>query len=661
MASLQTGDACSRGEQVLAWSALLVYCLFCGMKYAENIILVQALGGWSPMDWAAHQLLPENFKEDFPSGISAYQMSSLMRLYVFLASHGVDLESLVPWVIHIEIVFLGIGAAILFRTLVPQSPYVAMTVFAVLVVEGSARDMELARFGGAFYQGLFYNIADGLRLLGLAALFRGRVEIAALLLGIGFTVHPVMTGMACLFVTPYALLNFGRFSLRRWLLAGAVFLAVAGSWFFLKIQSAEVASGGIPADEWLALVRMFTYHWFPVDIGVFTRFHERYILPLLCLVSLAALYLPQVIRGRAERFGIAWGMGLLAGVACAGVLISEFSSQPFLVKLALHRASDMLILVSLLIVTAGLTVEVLNGRLLKAMLGGALLLSPLVNSPVAFPFAATFLLVSLHAVRARIDGESARFRVAVSTLIVLLIVAAFYYLLGAPNTTAYLGSNIPGYLKYPFFWLVVLAFLLAGLLRWSCERIKLSPMIAEAVFGLALLGVVLFYSMASVERKALISDERKEFASNYLAAQRWARANTSPRTLFMVDPTIYYGWRDFSQRSSFGNLREWLHTSWLYDSQLGRYQEGFRRFGEFGIDIEPYKSIRPSIEGSHRLTEDLRNVFYSKNADWFRGMSYRYGIDYVVLQKKYTAKEICLEYAFENSDFVVCRIGESRF
>lgn len=104
-------------------------------------------------------------------------------------------------------------------------------------------------------------------------------------------------------------------------------------------------------------------------------------------------------------------------------------------------------------------------------------------------------------------------------------------------------------------------------------------------------------------------DERKVLASDYLAAQRWARANTVQDSLFMVDPTIYYGWRDFSQRSSFGNLREWLHTGWLYDSRADVYTEGVKRFGEFGIDIESYKRTRPSIDGYHRLSDDLRQVF----------------------------------------------------
>lgn len=644
-------DAKQRGWQALAWAVLLSYFLFSGLKYSENILVAQAYGGWSPMDWVARQLLPDNFAADFPSGIAAYRMSSFMQLYVFAARLGIDLELLIPWVIHFEIVLLGIGAAFLFRTLAPKLPYVVMAIFALIVVEGSVRDMELARFGGGFYQGLYYNVADGLRFLGLAMLFRKQIFVAAVALGVSFTVHPVMAGMAGIFAVPYILAIGRRFSTRRWLGAGATFVLIAGGWFVFRFQSAEVASGGIAADSWTALVRMFSYHWYPVDIGVFARLHERYILPLLCLVSLAALYLPRVIQGHAERLGVIWGMVLLGGLACAGVLISEFSSQPFLIKLALHRASDMLIVVSLLIVVAGLSGEAFEGRLFESALGGALLLSPLMNTLVAFPLVPTLALIGLNACRARWDGENGRFLVALASMFMLLVTVSSYYVMGVPKPLAYVGDDL--------LWMVSGAFLVVWVLRWSWGKLGWGALVvAQSLMHTGLLIAVLVFCLAGVERKSVMPSGQKDLASAYLGVQRWAHANTPPDSLFMVDPTIYYGWRDFSQRSSFGNLREWLHTGWLYDSRAAVYEEGIRRFAEFGIDIAPYKQIRPSIEGYHRLSDDLRRAFYSKDSDWFEDLSRRYKINYVVFKKSFLVRNYRFREVFENSSFVVYRLGE---
>jgi hypothetical protein len=643
------GDA--RVLKYLAWITLLTFCLFVGARFSENITLIQAWGGWSPIDWVAHQVQPENFKSDFSSGIAAYQMSSFMQLYVLLGKNGVDIAALVPWVIRFEAVFLGFAAAVLFRTLVPQASGVAMTIFAMLIVEGSVRDMDLARFSGGFYQGLFYNIVDGLSLLGLAAIFKGRIIVAALLLGLGFTVHPSMAGMACLFVTPYVLLSFRRFSFSHWLIAATIFLAIMGAWIAHKILLAEVTSGLIPSDQWLGLVRMFSYHWFPLDIGVFTRLHERYILPLLCLIALAILYLPIVIKGRLERTGIALGICLLVVLAFTGVLFSEFSTEPLLIKLALHRASSMLILVSLLIVVAGLTCEIFNGKVLEAALGGALLFSPLLMSgSVAFPVFATIAFLAIHAVRAYVDKRIEVFYLSLISLIILFIVVTIYYFIGI--------SKISEYLAWPNFWIVVLIFLCTAIIRCVYESRSSRSLCISLILSSFLLGALMYLSINSIERKTLISNEQKELASDYMQAQYWARANTAPSSLFMIDPTMSYGWRDFSRRSSFGSLREWLHTGWLYDSQLAVYKEGLKRFDEFGIDIEPYKNIRPSIEGYHKLSNDLRRDFYLKDRDWFKGISRRYGVEYLVLRKKFETQNLQFEEVFHNDHFSVYRLTQ---
>lgn len=168
---------------------------------------------------------------------------------------------------------------------------------------------------------------------------------------------------------------------------------------------------------------------------------------------------------------------------------------------------------------------------------------------------------------------------------------------------------------------------------------------------------------ARIERRLFFEEHRRVyitdcFAGDYLDAQRWAQANTRIDAVFMVDPTIYYGWRDFSQRSSFGNLREWLHTGWLYDSRFDVYQEGIKRFGEFGIDIERYKYMTPAISGFDLLSGDIKKSFYLKSTDWFDALSRRYEINYLLMQKKFIQKEIAHESVFENNSFVIYRLTD---
>ncbi len=647
MIKTETTKRLLRIEALLAWAFLVALCLFCGARYAENILIIQAYGGWSPMDWVAHQLMPNNFKADFPNGVSVYRMSSFMQVYFLAGLAGMNLEYLTPWLIYFEIAFLGFGAAMMFRALAPGFPYAAMAVFALLIIEGSARHMELARFGGAFYQGLYYNIADGLRLLGLCLLFRGRIVWSAVLLALSFTVHPVMAGMACIFAVPYLLAIRSRFSARRWLLAAATFAVVAAAWLAFKLQAAEVASGGIDPDTWLALVRMFSYHWFPVDIGVFTRWHERYVFPLLCLVSLAFVYLPRVVFGNVERRSIALGMAILAVLAIAGVLISEFSSEPFLIKLALHRASDMLIVVSLAIVVAGLVQSVMSRGLVEVALGAALLLSPLV-SHAAFPLLPTMLLLVWHARNARLNSNTGDFALALIAIGVLTAVVLGYWIAGMTQAGTYIGTAR--------MWIILAGFSAAGVLALLAEKSGVKRPVVDLFLSGTLLIIVSAACVARIEAKCAMLADHKDMATDYLETQRWAHRNTTTDSVFMIDPAMSYGWRDFSQRSSFGSLREWLHTGWLYDSRKAVYERGMERFSEFGISLEPYLQVRPSIDGYHRLSDDLSRAFYQKDRAWFDDMSRRYALDYLVLQKKFVTRNYGLTKVFENASFVVYRL-----
>jgi hypothetical protein len=144
--------------------------------------------------------------------------------------------------------------------------------------------------------------------------------------------------------------------------------------------------------------------------------------------------------------------------------------------------------------------------------------------------------------------------------------------------------------------------------------------------------------------------------SDYKAAQLWARANSDRDALFMVDPGIYYGWRDYSRRSSFGNLREWLHMSWVYTADADAFREGLRRFGEFGIDLKPYLDQRPSAtRGTAALTVAVRKRYNEADDGWRRGIAGRYGIDYFVILKSEWKSGSDLPVAYENRSFLILR------
>ena len=94
--------------------------------------------------------------------------------------------------------------------------------------------------------------------------------------------------------------------------------------------------------------------------------------------------------------------------------------------------------------------------------------------------------------------------------------------------------------------------------------------------------------------------------------QLWAKKNTPKDSLFQVDPSHYYGWRDYSERSSLGNLREWGFTSIAYKSDLNTYKKGIKLIEKFGIDLSKIYHQDIKIDGSFELNKNLSKIVKDK-------------------------------------------------
>ena len=148
-----------------------------------------------------------------------------------------------------------------------------------------------------------------------------------------------------------------------------------------------------------------------------------------------------------------------------------------------------------------------------------------------------------------------------------------------------------------------------------------------------------------------------QVAASYMDVQLWAKNNTPTSSLFMPDPAHSYGWRDFSQRSSFGNFREWGYSAIAYSPDKNMYQKGLARMREFGIDIEEVTddSIRNSKSFSYStlLRQDVRKRYYSMSGERLLDLAKRYSIDYFIMQKQYMAEPPQLQIAYQNDKFII--------
>jgi hypothetical protein len=628
------------------WLALIFICLKVWANKAPNINWDIALSGFSPIDWVNHHNLPQNFTNDFPQGSQSYNASLFMYVYR-LADYVFEIspEKLMPGVILFEMLFMGVASVIFFRALIPKALPVAAFVFAVLVVNSGARSMELAGFGGPFFWGLYYNFSDGMRLIAVAMVLQRRFLTAALLFALSVMTHPLMGAMGGIFALGCFVSARHDVDRNKILVSSATFLLLAGGWWFYHLQNVDVVSTSIAPDIWIAFSKAFNFHFFPVDNGILTFDLERRLLPFLGLLLLAGLYVSRIQLTNQTRNGILLGGGLLLMVTLAGLGISYWSSSPGLIKLTLTRASDMLILVSLAVVVAGALSAVEKGLFFQASIASGLLFAPFLGP--AFPTIYVFFAIISQLPFFRREKFTINDKVVLILLIVFSIFLITYYQLGFVHLvyqTVYWGHK--------YLWLLTTA--VGGGVLVANVFHRYEPTIRQVLLAaVVLLLIPLTLRWAPTVNHGI---DDKPLGLAYMNAQLWAKENTAPTALFMVDPTIYYGWRDFSQRSSFGNLREWLHTSWLYDSNKNNYEEGLRRTAEFGIFAPDYVRESPPLDGFSKINKEIGDRFYSYDTDRFMRISRKYNVDYIVMKKERIKNRLLLPVAYENNFFIVYRL-----
>lgn len=623
-----------------------------------------ALNGWSPIDWVAHMRFPERYALDFRNGMELYDKSSSMHIYLLVNRwFEVPVERVIPVVIFLEMIFLA-GACIFFaRTLSTTASPVGQFLFALLVVVSPARDLDLSNFGAPFFWGLYYNFADGFRLLGLAFFMRRKPLIGGLLLGVGFSIHPIMAIFACAFVVGFVAVERNWVTFKSLVLGILTFLVISGAWLCYTYDFSSIVSTKVDPQVWTRMVRAFSYHFFPLDYGLLTLdFHKR-LLPLLVLCLLSLHYLPTVVVDRSLRRGLIGGSLVLVALIVIGLLISLYLPIPSLIKLALPRASALFILVSMAICCIGLVHDIQHGTVFQRLLSLLIVVSPFAYPP-AFIFVPVALLILLSRSSTVINMVTKYRKVVIGVMALALAAIFACWFLGFVQLHKW-HTYMSLFLSFGSWNLVVVCGIFLVCLwaismdghRFSLPKTQMKE--AASSLGPAAVFILVCFLGFAWQRSLVPDQDYRTFGKSYLDAQRWAKSNTPEQSYFMVDPTISYGWRDFSERSSFGNLREWVHTSWLYDSREDTYTRGMQRFSEFGIELNPYLDLPVShLQGYHKLSEDVGKRFYDLNEEWFSSKQQSYGVTHVVMKKSEIHQNYQLKKAYENQHFVIFELYE---
>lgn len=636
----------ARYEAIAAWIVITVIALAIWWFNTLHLVDRLAWDGLSPTMLVAQYRHPAWFTKDYPSGIIELLKSAPMWLYVVGDWARVSAVVLMKGLIGVEIILLA-GAAYWFAArYYPASSRVVPVICAIFVISGSLRRCDLARFSDPVY-GWVYSYAEAAVLIGLMFAIERRIVWSAILFAIAFICHPILALFGAVFAGAALALNWQRLEFRTFLLAGATFLVVAGGWSAMISASGHLGGGGIPSDMYVAVTRMESMHWYPVTMGLFWERHWERFLPFLTEVLLLLAFLPDQ-NGRLDERSRQMVAGFLAILllTIAGVAISLWVPVPMLIKLALHRSSSIALLIGVLIVVPGLWRDATSGPPVRAALATATFVSCFICSyGTPFVLGVTYTgLIAVEEIPKRGWTPRVCLMLALAAGAALLLVGYSIYGIASwrnPQYFGFTGLSLPR--------LAMVAILISAVALARDRRLVRSVLLLA---GIGTLGVL----SERADSAFLREPELLVQATDYRAAQLWANQNTPPGTLFMPDPTHFYGWRDFSLRPSFGNSREWLYNAWAYSGDVSAFREGLARVREMGIDLKSYLHLGSPAAANDRLTMDLRNRYYNLDERSLMTLARRHGIAYFVFDRSLRRGPLprC-PIAYQNPHYVILR------
>lgn len=629
---------------------LLLFAIFLVLYWLISIQhydLFIAYRGFSPVVWVSHITHPEWYVQDFPNGTHIFAKSAFMHLYLWANQFHILPEQLYPFIVLFEITAMAIASIVFSRWLFPDAPKTMALVFTSLVIASFARDLSLSRFSEPFFVGQYYNAAEACRILAIVCCLARRLLPGCVFLALAAIIHPIYGLTGGLFIL--AGLSATRFAVNKKQLfwCAIIVLLITGGWVFLTYRPDELTSQGIPANMWFALTRLTSSHWYPVARGLFGAMFDERLFQYLGFFLLFFYALKKKPSQTIADKQMGMGMIVMMSLVLLGIIFSVTTPSTTLVKLALHRSDDLVLFVALAYMVNTLWKETLSGSKPHQILALALLTVPFVMDP-PFPLlliGALFLW----------EGLQKQSRPALSSKYIRLLSA---FLIIGTTMVLWLNAHFHKKTFWPeaivgpaelltVFGCVAGAFLLSKLLfKDSFQRVW--PIVSLIlIFSAGLFGT-------SLNNQKLLSRKMYPQAQAYKEAQLWARYYTPQGSVFMVDPTIYYGWRDFSQRPSFGNLREWLYSSWLYDSNVKTYNEGLKRFEEFGLPLTTYLSASLPQRKFAKLNHDIQNAYYAMDDQKLEQLAGRYQIRYFLFSKANKRQHsTSLPIVYENSRFIV--------
>jgi hypothetical protein len=645
---------------------------------SRDIQLKIAYKGYGPQDYVAQKLHPENFKKDFAPGlILIYDNSIPMKVYYYLAKYfGISPSKTIYPFMFLQTLLFFLSVAFLAQTLFKNNFVTSICVIVISV--SNLAGLNLSRFGAGYGSlltfPLFYGYSNAFRFFALGFFLKNKYILCFIFLALSIYCHVNMGLFGLIFIGGY-LLYKPRYFRDKNLLIGMLIFVVLVIPHILSIlsNSNAITSCSIPVDQWVKATKFHSHHWYPIKLGVFTDRANKVFFPFLLSIFIYFMALRYQEIKNENYIKITAGSTICIIMSLFGIIFSDIYPIPFLIKISLQRSTGLITFFGVLYLIYYLFRKMDSYNIIAIFLAIYSLLIIAFSKP-GIAVLPLFILLYFDIREGHLGFlkiNSVNYKIAKTIYFTAFIILLLLTLTCIFKDNSKIASSIFEYLWTPlqffnpfhgFDFLLrggslkafpSFPYLVAGASFITAVIILSHSLGRNKVFSIS--STILFFAIALSALWHLESNkylrwhnQYAKVASSYLDVQLWAKNNTANNALFMPDPTHYYGWRDFSERSSFGNLREWGYASFAYSSDYKTYVEGNKRLMEFGFDI-----MEENLKILIKSYVNFRKTFYTMNEEQLSELSRNYKIDYVVMNKKYHKNKFdAFTVTYENKYFI---------
>jgi hypothetical protein len=471
---------------------------------------------------------------------------------------------------------------------------------------------SLARFGEPFFQGQFYNFSEAARIIALAFAFCGRINPSIFFNFISLFIHAIMGLIGFAASSGFYLKKINFKSISLFVMGSLLFT----TWIFYNFPNVEQV---VPDNLAIAANKLLNFHFFPSELGLYSFLHWESTTPFIIL---SILYFILTKR----RFHLSVCILLL--LTLSGLLISQFSDSYQLIQLNLQRASFLATFLMVAELAMDLPDEFKAGRTGYSIL--LLVLTIIFVSSFFIDLNIFSLIYTLPLMVSLLFLKVKRMK----AFLVSILLTLYFVFIGI-NYFQFDPTEI--LFKNKLAWMIFI--LLSLFIYFVNEQKKIYILILS----------ILFLSLNWSFKKMI--NYNPEMGISYLEVQKWAKGNTEPNTVFSPPPTISYGWREFSERPSAGNFREWLLTSWLYERSLKNYKLGIERALLYS-DMGKFNILNINVNNSEWINE-FDKFYNSQGIGYFKRIYDKYDVKYFIFKKNGISIDPIFRVLFENKHFIV--------